>query len=498
MRRLFLYVPAITGSRLLWEGLKARLETEPECQGDTFLSWPAAGRHLGKYSRGRTLEGYASNLSAHLAELDAAATARDSPYDEIILFGSSLGALVVRWAWLDGCGAFSGDALRPWAAKVTRIVLMAGINRGFSTRWESGRRSPRLLAEKLVISLASPFNFAWKDALAGAPFVTDLRLTWMRHLAEHPDRQPFVVQFLGASDRLVRREDSRDIEQFPRAAHVEVADAAHFDVLDVAGPDRDNRYLLLRSYILGAPDPTTPPPVTQEATEVVFVVHGIRAGVHGWVREVSQLVEDTGAQWRVVTPNYRYFSALAFAFPVTRRRKVRWFLDQYSGRWPSSRRRTSTSSVTATARICSAGRCRRCPPCVSVAYTSPAACSRPPFHGTPTCATCAGRLASARSAVTAAIATFRWPCSPRGCGASGCTMSETAGSAGSLSSTRRPRSNGRSSPAGTAHRSRPRNVAGTSPPTSPRAGRTARTGWSTATAGCSAGCPGCRQCSCSS
>ncbi|GAA3208306.1 hypothetical protein ACFO1B_18655 [Dactylosporangium siamense] len=331
MRRLFLYVPAITGSRLLWEGLKARLETEPECEGDTFLSWPAHGRHLGKYTRGRTLEGYAGNLSAHLAELDAAATARDSPYDEIILFGSSLGALVVRWAWLDGCGAFSGDAPRPWAAKVTRIVLMAGINRGFSTRWESGRRGPRLLAEKVVISLASPFGFAWKDALAGAPFVTDLRLTWMRHLAEHPDRQPFVVQFLGTSDRLVRREDSRDIEQFPRAAHVEVADAAHFDVLDVAGPDRDNRYLLLRSYILGAPDPTTPPPVKREATEVVFVVHGIRAGVHGWVREVRQLVEDTGTQWRVVTPSYRYFSALAFAFPVTRRRKVRWFLDQYSG-----------------------------------------------------------------------------------------------------------------------------------------------------------------------
>lgn len=58
-------------------------------------------------------------------------------------------------------------------------------------------------------------------------------------------------------------------------------------------------------------------------------MHGIRAGAYGWVTDMRRLLSET-ATWRVVTPTYRYFSALAFAFPVSLHRKVRWFLDQYS------------------------------------------------------------------------------------------------------------------------------------------------------------------------
>jgi hypothetical protein len=151
----------------------------------------------------------------------------------------------------------------------------------------------------------------------------------MRYLAEHPDLQPEIVQLLGTEDDLVSREDSRDIEQFPRAAHVPIPGAAHF-VLDISGPTGEDRYLVLRSHILHETPPTTPPPAPQAAaTDVVFVVHGIRAGAYGWVREIGRLLAATGSGWRVVTPTYRYFSALAFAWPATRRRKVRWFLDQY-------------------------------------------------------------------------------------------------------------------------------------------------------------------------
>jgi alpha-beta hydrolase superfamily lysophospholipase len=328
--RLFLYVPALGGRLVEWEILAERLAREPDCAGDEFQHWPPRPRdHVGVWSRGR-LDRCAGALAARLAEIDEVATLRGRPYDEIVLLGSSIGALLVRWAWLDGSGAWSGDP-QPWAAKVRRIVLVAGLSRGYSTRLEPGRRTLRLLVIKLLVSVVSPIRFVWKDALAGAPFVTNLRLTWMRYMAEHPDRQPEVVQLLGTSDSLVQREDSRDIEQFPLAAHVSIAGASHLDVLDMSGPTGDDRYVVLREHILEPSASTTPPPAPQaDATEVVFVVHGIRAGAYGWVTELRRLLAATGANWRVVTPTYRYFSALAFAFPVTRRRKVRWFLDQYT------------------------------------------------------------------------------------------------------------------------------------------------------------------------
>jgi alpha-beta hydrolase superfamily lysophospholipase len=330
MGRLFLYVPPLGGPLATWNALRDRLAQEPECTDDEFQHWPPRSRdQVGILTRGR-IDRHASSLAARLAECDEAATARGRPYDEIILLGSSIGALLVRWAWLDGMGAFTGDEPATWAPKVHRIVLFGGLNRGFSTRLEPGRRTLRLLVTKVLISLVSPMRLAWKDALAGSAFVTNVRLTWMRYLAEHPDRQPEVVQLLGTKDDLVNREDSRDIEQFPRAAHVSIAGASHFGVLDVSGPTGDDRYLVLRSHILHTTPPSTPPPAPQpDASDVVFVVHGIRAGAYGWVTEIRRLLSATGPGWRVVTPTYRYFSALAFAFPVTRRRKVRWFLDQY-------------------------------------------------------------------------------------------------------------------------------------------------------------------------
>jgi hypothetical protein len=215
-------------------------------------------------------------------------------------------------------------------------VLAASINRGISTRLEPKRGSKfKLFCLKVLLSIGSPVGFAWKDALAGSAFVTNLRLAWMRTMAEvqadDPSREPEVVQLLGTKDGLVRQEDSRDIEQFPRAAQVPIAGAAHTTVLDISGPSGDDRYILLRANMLRTPEPTQPePPPEGRAADLVFVVHGIRAGVFGWVPDLRKIIVDQRPDWRVVMPTYRFFSALAFAFPVTRRRKVRWFLDQYS------------------------------------------------------------------------------------------------------------------------------------------------------------------------
>lgn len=338
-RRLFVFVRPISRGSADWDALTQRIGAEPGAEGFEFRVWPERPKDaIGLLTRG-PLTRYAHALAAQLQQWDEVAARRGDPYEAIVLVGNSIGALVVRWAWLYGAGAFSTVEAKPWAAKVERIVLVAGINRGLDTRRD---HRPSTLVTRLLISLTSWLGFTWRDALAGAPFVTNLRLTWMRFLAElattAPRRIPQVVQLLGTDDPLVTREDSRDIEQFPGAAHVVVAGATHGDVLSLAVPDADDRYLTLKSYLLdGAPE--TQPSASDDAgaTDVVFVLHGIRAGRWGWIRGVQQLL-DGEPTWRVVTPTYRYFSAGAFAVPIVRRRKVRWFLDQYSREFAGHRR----------------------------------------------------------------------------------------------------------------------------------------------------------------
>lgn len=331
MSRLFVYVPPISADLSAWEALKGRLAAEPESRGDVFYDWPFDKRdRLTIWTRG-SLADCADRLQIQIASWANA----PEPFEEIVLVGNSIGALVARAAWLEGTGASGRFEPQPWTRKVRRIVLIAGLSRGLATRLEPGRRNMKTLVFKLLVSVFSPIGFAWKDALAGSSFVTNLRLMWLRRMAEleqqDPNAIPSVAQVLGDRDGLVRREDSRDTEHFPGGAHVWIPGATHSTILDLTGPQSEERYKTLRSCILAAAPPTDPPPPARaDATDVVFVVHGIRAGAFGWVTKMRERVAAAGPTWLVLPSSYRFFSALAFAFPMTRKRKVRWFLDQYT------------------------------------------------------------------------------------------------------------------------------------------------------------------------
>lgn len=91
-------------------------------------------------------------LAAELSELiqaqcDAHASTAGSPYKRIILIGHSRGALLIRKAYVFACGQNQElwrGGLRPqsqpWARAVTRIILMAGMNRG----WSLSPKPPRM------------------------------------------------------------------------------------------------------------------------------------------------------------------------------------------------------------------------------------------------------------------------------------------------------------------------------------------------------------------
>jgi pimeloyl-ACP methyl ester carboxylesterase len=263
-----------------------------------------------------------SELAAQINSWDQT----DAP-DKIVLIGFSMGGLLVRCAYLFHAGG-DEEARRTWVDKVERIVLLGTPNAGFERR-----RLPILL--RMVFSLARIFtSLTVFDVERGSPFITDLRLRWVRYFADPSHQLLPVVQLLGARDSLVRREDSLDIEAMPFAQHEYVPDSTHTTIADITDAAHgDERYRFLRAAVLDPVRPTVPPEqMTEEERRrpVVFVLHGIRAGKGNWVKKLKAVLEEREERPVVITPSYGYFSAMSFALPYRRVSNLRWFLDRYN------------------------------------------------------------------------------------------------------------------------------------------------------------------------
>jgi pimeloyl-ACP methyl ester carboxylesterase len=250
---------------------------------------------------------------------------------KIVLVGHSIGAVLVRYAFLLALGELDGRH-REWVNNVVRIVLLSSPSRGFDFS-----RFPKLQGH-LFNSLAWVFpGFAVFQVRAGSPFITNLRLTWIRQIPQLGDRAPIIVQVRGQNDDLVSREDGRDVEILPTGVDFLVPSAKHGDLPRI--PDAHDetvpgqRLSKLKEAILGEGlSPQNAPELPESERDyqsIVFVLHGIRAGNDTWVADLErQLSEDRSVG--VVTASYGRFSAYNFALPVTRRRTLRWFQDQYS------------------------------------------------------------------------------------------------------------------------------------------------------------------------
>ncbi len=294
----------------------------------------------------------------------------------IVLVGHSMGALLLRQAYLEGRST--------WGQAVTRIVLLAGMNRG----WDASGEKPADMgvwrrAQLIVSSTLGRLVGAGQlvlDMEAGAPFVANLRLAWMEATKSGPG--PEVVQLLGDIDDLVSDEDNKDVAavQVNRFAWLRVRGTGHASIVEVAqppdpAPPPDQIDLLakgafgkaLREYrgaklllaatrpfadVLAASEKQTFAP-NPAVTDVVFVLHGIR-DLGTW----SSLLEEelharfsaqnaassavpSGGQPRklaVVAARYGYFGMGPFVLHVRREKFVRWFMDSYTetlARYPS-------------------------------------------------------------------------------------------------------------------------------------------------------------------
>jgi pimeloyl-ACP methyl ester carboxylesterase len=239
---------------------------------------------------------------------------------------------------------------RSWAPLISRIVLMAGMNRGWSpssamdwitaTLW----RGSIFVGETLFKGL--PIIF---DIRQGAVFSVETRLQWLALMHRNKKDRPdiMVVQLLGAIDDIVAPDDSVDYavdsadERDHKAGvldksayqsffYLEVPNSGHKNIITLSipdGPTKDwkepsleqrrklsktenqrldgilryiefeNALCLLPKDLLpcavprGAMSDSLPDKPNWDVTDVVFVIHGIR-DMGFWTQKVARTIKE--------------------------------------------------------------------------------------------------------------------------------------------------------------------------------------------------------------
>jgi hypothetical protein len=348
MKKLVVLTTGLYGSPKKWNPLLKRLRREDLLKDSDWLIFNHCGlwnfRAFSKFFT-KSIGILSLELKAKIEQKYLEALASGEPYDDIICIGHSFGGLMIRQSYLLATGAYTGTVKSElsWTDKVSRFVLISSTNRGFK---------PNNFLISAVVNLSSATGFLpiIRDGVRGSAFVANLRISWIRYISSLEGREPAMIQLLGLDDRLVKREDSIDLQQFPNGVQFDIPGADHDNLYRPPGRGYEThkewelRYKLLQWAILEC-DPKKPeqiPSALQERVKVdpgervtesktVFIVHGIRDSNSGWASQLeNQISSRTNEKFEVVCSTYGYFSAFNFFFPWLRRRNIRWFQDQYS------------------------------------------------------------------------------------------------------------------------------------------------------------------------
>jgi alpha-beta hydrolase superfamily lysophospholipase len=281
-------------------------------------------------------------------------------YERVILVGNSIGALLLRKILTYALGRHEGHPLieeakqddGSWVKKVDRVVLLAGMNRGWSLQ-SKPKDMPlrRYLAYRFWIAVGRlPFWTALlKSVERGRPFVADLRIQWLTLARTRPELLPPVFQALGDRDDLVHMGDNTDLQATPKFTFVPVDETGHLDFLyfkeDVVGPRRRELIAMLlredvetlhakyraRTQALAAEShvPTSGAAKAAPQRNVVFLIHGIRTNAD-WCESVKSEITKIDQDAICESSSYGFFPMLPFLLFNRRKAKVRWFMDRYT------------------------------------------------------------------------------------------------------------------------------------------------------------------------
>ena len=308
-----------------------------------------------------------------LGALDALVDARrarpdQGHYEAIYLVGHSLGAALARSVWALAHGARPDATVDPaacktWAHNIRRLVLLAGVNRG----WDPD--SPVNAWIRLQMWFADPVEnltdarFLMLDIRRGAPFLTTMRLQILElhRLLRKTGKPPISVNILGTYDNVVPPTDNFDLATDSTSDfYLEVEGTGHESILQLGGAGNElRRFEAFRLALLGSEDDLREHAMSREEIHdmlqeshrshtvedaeeeprqrtcpemVVFVVHGIRD--YGfWTRRLAIRIKEEarrrGIDCQTITSSYGFFPMGPFLLPAERRKRVGWLLDQY-------------------------------------------------------------------------------------------------------------------------------------------------------------------------
>jgi pimeloyl-ACP methyl ester carboxylesterase len=296
-------------------------------------------------------------------------------YERITVVGHSMGAVLARKIVVVAHGeqkdksgnvpaSFEPELVRfreprSWADRVQRLVLMAGMNRGWTvssalTWLQSVDWAVKQLIGELFFG-GRPTIFAIRR---GAPFLVQTRLQWLALMNPAFGKRPnlIAVQLLGTKDDHVAPDDNVDysVDQFgassePSYFYIEVEQSGHSDVVEMgtAEPgspveaerrkkflkalDDERAELHAASITREQMRDTLPATSDVKVDDVVFIVHGIRDRGF-WAEKIARTIKRHAGAKRFVsrTQSYGYFAILPFLLRSIRQRKVEWLMDCYT------------------------------------------------------------------------------------------------------------------------------------------------------------------------
>jgi hypothetical protein len=312
----------------------------------------------------------------------------NEPYQRIVFVGHSFGALLVRKLFVVANGEYSDVPFertlsnllinlidksdknseklvppQPWVNKVERIVLLAGINRGWSVSHHMS--IPRAITFQIGIALGYiieavsgklPTIFTIRR---GGSFIIQLRLQWLEMQKQRIKAQlemPITVQLLGTIDDLVAPDDNIDLITGNKFIYIEVPESGHKTIIEMIHSDttvkannrKDKFKLALKVTVDTAPDQSlfrSDLRRDNNVTDVVFVIHGIR-DLGYWTQRIARRTQalanslNVNRKIKTETSTYGYFPMLSFLIPGARQQKVEWFMDRYTeskARYPNAK-----------------------------------------------------------------------------------------------------------------------------------------------------------------
>lgn len=339
---LFVLVHGFKPEAKPWEEVAAALE-------------PYGGVLLLTYDARRASNAAPAALSSEIGKAIAAEVAQ-RPGARVVLVAHSIGALLVRRAVLDGL-----SQKQSWAQAVRRLVLLAGMNRGWTTEGKLPPDATVWLELQMRVGhwLAKLLGRGELilEMQRGSPFVSNLRLDWIRLMHEREaapaaDPRPLeVVQLLGDIDDVVHREDNEDLRATAMGefALLRVRGTGHADIIEVGASGKDEEASDLQLYrrdklllaattqdfgSVRAQSEVLEPSVDKLVTDVVFVLHGIR-DIGRWSSAFEDEIRnnhglEADRKLLFVSPRYGYLGMGPFLFEGVRDRYVRWFMDEYT------------------------------------------------------------------------------------------------------------------------------------------------------------------------